>query len=92
MPVEWIRTSEAFARVEPSESDFTAFDKGDVIRRVQRVPTGPDEGLWMWTMTAVRPGPPFRPPRSGLETSLVGATRRVAEAYDQLRFLARPGR
>jgi hypothetical protein len=50
----------------------------------ERIPHGPQAGLWLWTMTAVRPGPRLPVPRSGTEARRGDAGRRVVEAYERL--------
>ena len=42
---------------EPPQPDFTAYDGDKIIGRVYQYPHGPQQGLWLWTMTVVLPGP-----------------------------------
>jgi hypothetical protein len=37
--------------------DFQALDGDEIVGRVYQIPTGPERGLWFWTMTTLRPGP-----------------------------------
>ena len=50
----------------------------------ERIPTGPERGLWFWTITALRPGPRITFPTSGTEARRGDAGRRVVEAYERL--------
>jgi hypothetical protein len=50
----------------------------------ERIPTGPERGLWFWTITALRPGPRITFPTSGTEARRGDADRRVVEAYERL--------
>jgi hypothetical protein len=83
MSITWMRTSDAFPDLDRSDTDFTAFDGKDIIGRVHLFENGPEQGLWLWTMTATGPGWPFTA-RSGRERQRGEAGRRVVEAYERL--------
>jgi hypothetical protein len=68
----------------PRGPDFTAFDGELIVGRVYQAEHEPDKGLWFWTMSVERPGPPFPEPVSGVEKQHGEAGRRVAEAYHAL--------
>ena len=52
--------------------------------RLREASNGPQDGLWFWTMTAVRPGPRLPHPTKGTEARRDDAGRRVVEAYERL--------
>jgi hypothetical protein len=78
MPVEWERIPGGVPE------DFQALDGDEIVGRVYQIPHGPQAELWLWTMTAVRPGPRLPVPRSGTEARRGDAGRRVVEAYERL--------
>jgi hypothetical protein len=78
MPVEWERIPDGIAE------DFQALDGDAIVGRVYQIPTGPQAGLWFWTMTVVRPGPRVTFPTNGTEARRGDAGRRVVEAYERL--------
>ena len=49
-----------------------------------QIPTGPEWGLWFWTMTALRPGPGVPFPTSGTEPRCGDAGRRMVAKLDRL--------
>jgi hypothetical protein len=81
--VEWERIPDGVPE------DFQALDGDEIVGRVYQNPTGPERGLWFWTMTVVRPGPRITFPRSGTEARRGDAGRRVVEAYERLLAHAR---
>jgi hypothetical protein len=46
MPVEWERIPDGVPE------DFQALDGNEIVGRIYQIPTGPERGLWFWTMTA----------------------------------------
>ena len=68
----------------PRGPDFTAFDGELIVGRVYQAEDGPDKGLWLWTMSVERPGPPFPGPVNGVEEQHGEAGRRAVEAYHAL--------
>jgi hypothetical protein len=78
MPVEWERIRGGLPE------DFRALDGDETVGRVYQIPSGPAAGQWLWTMTAVRPGPRLTFPTNGTEARRGDARRRVAEAYERL--------
>jgi hypothetical protein len=78
MPIEWERIPDGVSE------DFQALDGEEIVGRVYQIPTGPERGLWFWTMTALRPGPRITFPTNGTETRRGDAGRRVVEAYERL--------
>jgi hypothetical protein len=64
--------------------DFQALDGDEIVGRVYQIPHGPQEGLWFWTMTVVRPGPRVAFPTNGTEARRGDAGRRVVEACERL--------
>jgi hypothetical protein len=53
----------------------------DGFRR--RIRHGTEDGLWLWSMTATRPGPTFVD-RGGTEARRGDAGRRVVEVYEAM--------
>jgi hypothetical protein len=49
-----------------------------------QIPHRPEQGLWFWTMTAVRPGPRVTFPTNGTEARRGDAGRRVVDAHERL--------
>jgi hypothetical protein len=83
--VRWMLTCDAWPNARwPRGSDFTAFDGELIVGRVYQAEHGPDKGLWLWTMSVERPGPPFPGPTSGVEKQHGEAGRRVVDAYHAL--------
>ncbi len=82
MKITWMLTHTVFpdTRELPSP-DFTALDGQEEIGRVRQITDGPERGLWLWTMTAVRAGPTPTFPTSGRVADRAKAGRCVAEAY-----------
>jgi hypothetical protein len=78
MPVEWERIPDGVAE------DFQALDGDEVVGRVYQIPTGPERGLWFWTMVAVWPGPRVTFPTNGTEARRGEAGGRVVEADERL--------
>jgi hypothetical protein len=78
MPVEWERIRDGLPE------DFRALDRNKIVGRVYQIPHGPERGLWVWIMTAVRPGPRLPHPTNGREARCGDAGRRVVEAYERL--------
>ena len=76
--MEWERIRGGLAE------DFQALDDDEIVGRVDQSPHGPEQGLWFWTMTALRPGPRLPPPTHGTEARRGNAGRRVVEAYERL--------
>jgi hypothetical protein len=65
-PVTWMLTCDAWPNAKwPRGPDFTAFDGELIVGRVYQAEHGPDKGLWLWTMSVERPGPPFPGPVRG---------------------------
>ena len=83
MAVFWMRHCDVYSGVPESDVDFIAFDGDQIIGRVLQFPFGPETGVWFWTMTQTRPGPPL-PERDGRVSSRGEASRRVVEAYELL--------
>jgi hypothetical protein len=83
MAITWMRTSDAFPGLNPSDRDFTAFDGETIVGRVYQFEAGPEEGVWFWSMTADRPGLRFAG-RSGRAAGRGDAGQRVVEAYERL--------
>ncbi len=83
MNITWLRTSDAFPHLDPSDKDFTAFDGDEVIVPDYQLEAGPEQGIWFWSMTADRPGPRFAG-RSGRAARRGDAGRRVVDAYQRL--------
>ena len=61
--------------------DFTAVRGEQPIGWVRQVEDGPDRGLWLWTLTAVRSGAEFDFPTSGRCTERAQAGRLLLQAY-----------
>src|SRR5215210_4381779 len=81
----WMLTSEAWPNARwPRGPDFTAFDGELLVGRVYQYEHGPEKGLWFWTMSVERPGPPFPGPTHGVEARQGDAGRCVVEAYGAL--------
>jgi hypothetical protein len=78
MAVEWERIPDGLPE------DFQALDGDEIVGRVYQIPHGPEQGLWFWTMTVVRPGPPIAFPTNGTEAHRSDAGRRVVEVYEKL--------
>src|SRR5215204_1619612 len=84
-PVTWMLTCDAWPNARwPRGPDFTAVDGELIVGRVYQAEHGPDKGLWLWTMSAERPGPPFPGPVRGVEEQHGQAGRRVVDAYHAL--------
>ena len=83
--VTWMLTSDAWPNARwPRGPDFTAFHGELLVGRVFQNQEGPEKGLWFWTMSVERSGPPFPGPTSGVEHQHGEAGRRVVEAYHAL--------
>ena len=74
--------------------DFSATDKtvGRTVGRIYRIPQGPSEGRWMWSMTYRPSGGvvDFRqlPLLHGTEDSKAAAVERVGWAYEVMLYAA----
>jgi hypothetical protein len=66
---------------EPPLPDFTAFDGDEPIGRVYQFTEGHERGLWVWNLTATRPGPASDAPTSGVATERGKAGLALARAY-----------
>lgn len=95
--IYWKRTAEVFAEALWSETDLVAVDrsrqgsdeKDKYIGGILQEQHGPDEGAWVWTMTARIPGARFPFTTQGREQSREGAKHRLVQCYEQLlRFYA----
>lgn len=64
--------------------DFTALDSDEPIGRVYQFTEGAERGLWVWTLTASRPGPGSDAPTSGLATERGRAGVALVETYCSL--------
>ena len=84
MTVEWMRTRDVFPALDGPKPDYTALDDEKVVGRVYLIDSGPEEGLWFWSMTAHRPGPRPQIPTHGRETRRGDAGQRVVETYERL--------
>jgi hypothetical protein len=83
MPVEWMRHSDMYRELSPSNIDWIALDGHRSIGRVYQITAGPESGLWFWTMTVVRPGTsPLA--MNGRAQTRGEAGRCVVEAYERL--------
>jgi hypothetical protein len=95
--IYWKRTAEVFPEALWSETDLVAVDssrqgsdeKHRCIGGILQEQHGPDEGAWVWTMTARMPGARFPFTTQGRERSREGAQHRLLQCYEQmLRFYA----
>jgi hypothetical protein len=64
--------------------DFTAFDADEPIGRVYQFTDGAERGLWVWNLTAIRPGPTSDAPTSGVATERGKAGLALTRAYRNL--------
>lgn len=85
MRITWQLTHQASpGSAEGPLPDFTAFDGDEPIGRVYQFTDGAERGLWVWTLTALRPGPASDAPTSGLATERAKAGVALVEAYRAL--------
>jgi hypothetical protein len=84
MPVEWMRHSDLYRELPPSNVDWIALDGDRSIGRVYQLTAGPEAGLWLWTMTLVRPGIPPSATNGRCQTR-GEAGRWVVAAYERLK-------
>lgn len=89
-----MRTSEAWPDSSWLETSLTCFDGdrqgdgeglwGHYIGGVHQEPHGPQQGTWVWSVTATFPGPRFPSPTSGREPTRKEAGKRVQEIYAKM--------
>ena len=68
MPVEWMRHSDVYRELAPSNTDWIAFDGDRSVGRVYQFKAGTEKGLWFWTMTVTGPGEPVMPSSGRAQT------------------------
>jgi hypothetical protein len=93
MPIYWTKTADVYPDGGHEDTDFMAFDpdvrfpafhptEGDEpIGRVRLYTSGPQGGLWQWSLTVSLPGPFYASPTNGTEAKRGDAGRRMIEVY-----------
>jgi hypothetical protein len=56
MRVEWMRHSDVYPDLPPSDLDWVAFDGDEIVGRVMQYQHGKEQGRWLWSMTVLRLG------------------------------------
>jgi len=90
-----MRTSEAWPDSSWLETSFTMFDEhkphrdGDglwdtYVGGVHQEPHGPQQGSWVWSVTASFPGPRCPFPTNGREPTRKEAGQRCRETYERM--------
>ena len=82
MPVEWMRHSQVYRDLPPSDLDWVAFDRDEIVGRVMQYQHGKEQGQWLWSMTVIRPG--TAEISNGTTETRGEAGRCVVEAYERL--------
>jgi hypothetical protein len=83
MSVFFMRHCDVYRDIPESDVDFVAFDGDQIVGRVMQFEFGPENGVWFWTMTVTRPGPPSDA-TNGRVSNRGEAGRRIVEAYKRL--------
>jgi len=53
MPLKWIRTGGAPGGWKSDDDDWLAYDEDLEVGRILRIPHGPSEGKWTWSITGI---------------------------------------
>lgn len=102
MPIYWMRTADVYPDAGYEPTAFMAFDRGvrfprthmvegdEPIGNVRLITSGPQEGLWQWSMAVAPSGPRYGSPTNGVTGTRGAAARRLIDVYR--RYLdTRPG-